>query len=124
VIFVANFKKIVSRKFPSTKSLPRLRLFFQFQGSAACFQGCQIAFFQIKNYNLGKFWRALQWKMLVYVMDVWYILRPFAIFYGQVYFVVIWYFAGNLYQKKSGNPARFPSCASFFRYWAWKNVAM
>jgi hypothetical protein len=29
-----------------------------------------------------------------------------------------------LYQKKSGNPARFPSCASFFRYWAWKNVAM
>jgi hypothetical protein len=34
--------------------------------------------------NLGKFWRVLQRKMLVF--------RPFGILYGSsVYFVVIWY---------------------------------
>jgi hypothetical protein len=31
---------------------------------------------------LGKFWRALEWKMLVYFMTMWNILRPFAIIYG------------------------------------------
>jgi hypothetical protein len=35
---------------------------------------------QTKNPNLGKFWRVLQLKMLVYFMDIWY-----------VYFVVIWH---------------------------------
>jgi hypothetical protein len=33
--------------------------------------------FQIKNPNLGKFWRALEWKMLVYFMVIWYILWRF-----------------------------------------------
>jgi hypothetical protein len=28
-------------------------------------QGCQMVYFQTKNPNLGKFWRALIWKMLV-----------------------------------------------------------
>jgi hypothetical protein len=28
-------------------------------------QGCQMVYFQTKNANLGKFWRALQWKMYV-----------------------------------------------------------
>jgi hypothetical protein len=28
-------------------------------------QGCQIIYFQTKNPNLGKFWMALEWKMLV-----------------------------------------------------------
>jgi hypothetical protein len=64
--------------------------------------------FQTKNRNLGNFWRALQWKMLVYPMDIWSILRPFGIFRGNlVYFVVIWYIflrVGILYQEKSGNP--------------------
>jgi hypothetical protein len=64
--------------------------------------------FQTKNPNLGKFWRGLQWKILVYFMAIWSILRPFDIFYGHlVHFVVIWYiFArfGLLYQEKSGNP--------------------
>jgi hypothetical protein len=49
--------------------------------------------FQTKNPNLGKFWRVLQWKMLVYI------LCPFGLFYSHwkyfyshlVYFVVIWY---------------------------------
>jgi hypothetical protein len=29
-------------------------------------QGCQMVCIQTKNPNLGKFWRVLQWKMLVY----------------------------------------------------------
>jgi hypothetical protein len=31
-------------------------------------KSCQIVCFQTKNPNLGKFWRVLQWKMLVYFM--------------------------------------------------------
>jgi hypothetical protein len=65
--------------------------------------------FQTKNPNLGKFWRVLQWKRLVYFMDTFSILRPLEIFYGHlVYFVVIWYIFsrfGILYQEKYGNPA-------------------
>jgi hypothetical protein len=43
-------------------------------------QGCQMAHFQTKTTNLGKFLRALKRKMLVYVMVIWSILRPFGIF--------------------------------------------
>jgi hypothetical protein len=67
-----------------------------------------MAFFQTKNPSLGKFWRALQWNMLVYFMDIWTIFRPFNVFYGHLaYFVVIWYIfprVGKLRQEKSGNP--------------------
>jgi hypothetical protein len=66
-------------------------------------QGCQIVCFQTKNPNLGKFWMFLQWKILVKLLTIWYILRPFEICYGHlVYFVVIWYIFprfGILYQK-------------------------
>jgi hypothetical protein len=37
-------------------------------------QGCQMVYFQTKNPNLGKFWRALELKMLVYFMTIWNIL--------------------------------------------------
>jgi hypothetical protein len=48
--------------------------------------------FQTQKKILGKFWRALQWSMLVYFMFIWSILRPLEMFYGHfVYFVVIWY---------------------------------
>jgi hypothetical protein len=71
-------------------------------------QGCQMVCFQIKNPNLGKFWRVLQWKILAYFMTIWPSLRSLKIFYGHlVYFVVIWYIFphfGILYQEKSGNP--------------------
>jgi hypothetical protein len=71
-------------------------------------QGCHMVYFQTKNQNLGNFWRVVQWKMLVYFMDVWSILQPFGILYGLlVYFLVIWYIFpsfGMLYQEKSGNP--------------------
>jgi hypothetical protein len=70
-------------------------------------QGCQMVCFQISN-DLVKFWRALQWKILVYFLTIWSILRPLQIFYGHMsYFVVIWYVYprfGILYQEKSGNP--------------------
>jgi hypothetical protein len=42
-----------------------------------------MAYFQTKNPYLGKFWRDLQWKMLVYFW-------PFSLFYRNlVYFVAI-----------------------------------
>jgi hypothetical protein len=45
-------------------------------------QACQAAYFQT---NLGKFWRVMQWTMLVYFL-------PFSLFYGHlVYFVAVWY---------------------------------
>jgi hypothetical protein len=54
--------------------------------------------YQSKNVNLGKFWRTLEWEMLVYFMVISNILRPLGIFYGHlVYFwpfgrvVVLWY---------------------------------
>jgi hypothetical protein len=66
--------------------------------------------FQTKNSNLGKFWRALEWKMLVYFVVIWNIIRssgiPILWPFGNV--VVIWYIFprfGILCQEKSGNPA-------------------
>jgi hypothetical protein len=63
-------------------------------------QGCQMVCFQTKNPNLGKFWRVLQWKILVYFITIRFILGPFAnilwpfgIFCGHlVYFSPFWYF--------------------------------
>jgi hypothetical protein len=50
-----------------------------------------MVYFQTKNPNLGKFWRAFELKMLVYFMIFWNILRPFGIFYGHLkYFMAIW----------------------------------
>jgi hypothetical protein len=51
-----------------------------------------MVWFQTKNPNFGKIWRVLEWKMLLYFMTIWNILRPFGIIYGLlVQFVVIWY---------------------------------
>jgi hypothetical protein len=65
--------------------------------------------FQTQNPNLGKFWRVLLLKILVYFMTIWSILGPLEIFHGHlVYFVVIWYIFphfGVLDQEKSGNSA-------------------
>jgi hypothetical protein len=36
-----------------------------FQGMEGPTDGCQMVYFQAKNPNLGKFWRALDWKMLL-----------------------------------------------------------
>jgi hypothetical protein len=72
-------------------------------------QGCQMVSFQAENPNLGKFWRALDEKMLIYFMAIWNILQTFGIFCDHlVHFVFIWYIfscLGNICQVKSGNPA-------------------
>jgi hypothetical protein len=47
-------------------------------------QGCQMFNFQTKNPNLGKFWRAFEWIMLLYFMVIWDILRLSGINYGRV----------------------------------------
>jgi hypothetical protein len=76
------------------------------------YQGCQMVSFQTKNPNLGKFWRAWNWKMLLYIMAIWNILRPFGIFYDHlVHFVFIWYIfssLGIMHREKSGNPVYYP----------------
>jgi hypothetical protein len=59
--------------------------------------------FQTKNANLGKFWGALDWNMLIYFTVIWNILHlgyfwtiwdifgPFTIFYRHLgYFWTIW----------------------------------
>jgi hypothetical protein len=62
-------------------------------------------FFQ-KIPNLGKIWRALEWKMFLYFMTIWNNLRLFGIIYGLfVKFVVIWYIF------------------TFWYVWAKKNLA-
>jgi hypothetical protein len=50
-----------------------------------------MVYFQTKNANLGKFLRALDWKLLIYFKAIWNILRTFGIFYHNlVNFVFIW----------------------------------
>jgi hypothetical protein len=51
--------------------------------------GCQmIICFLTKNPNLGKFWRAFEWSMLVYCMTIWNISWPFGIIYGRLVYIV------------------------------------
>jgi hypothetical protein len=67
-------------------------------------------YFQTKKSKLGKFWRTLEWKMLVYLRVIWNILPPFGKFLkllGKA--VIIWYIFpcfGILFREKSGNPGR------------------
>jgi hypothetical protein len=66
--------------------------------------GCQMAYFENKNPDLGKFCRVVRWKMLVYFVAIRSIFPPFGIFYGHlVYFPRF----GILYLEKSGNPAKY-----------------
>jgi hypothetical protein len=84
-------------------------------------QGCQMIYFQTNNYNLGKFWRALQWKMLVYFMDIWsillyiiwYTLWQFGIFYGYWFYIIPVLVCCN--QEKSGNPVPVHLSNVYFR---------
>jgi hypothetical protein len=67
-----------------------------------------MVYFQTKIVNLGTFWEALEWKMLVYIMAICNTLQQLGKCYGPlVYFLVIWHispFFGMLYLEKSGNP--------------------
>jgi hypothetical protein len=51
------------------------------------YQGCWMVYFQTKNSNLGKFWRTLEWKMLIYFTAI---VQPLGIFYDHsvIYIVV------------------------------------
>jgi hypothetical protein len=54
-------------------------------------QGCQMVYFQTKNPNLGKFWRALKLVfLLVYFMAIWNMLWPLGVLYDLL--VILWYF--------------------------------
>jgi hypothetical protein len=47
--------------------------------------------FKTENPNLGKFWTALDWKILMYFITIWNILQTFMIFYDHLEdFVFIW----------------------------------
>jgi hypothetical protein len=67
-----------------------------------------MVYFQTKNTNLVKFWRALDGKILIYFKAIWNILQEFGIFdYHLVHFGFIWYVFSGLgikFQEKSGNP--------------------
>jgi hypothetical protein len=82
-----SFHRLISSTYrtlsSSTKSSPNLT---QDQR-----QGCQMVYFQNKNPNLGKFWRALEWKRLLYYLAVWNILQPFRTYFGHlvIYLVAI-----------------------------------
>jgi hypothetical protein len=76
--------------------------------------------FQTKSLNLGKFGRALDWKMLIYFMTIWNILWRFGIFYDH--FVLIWYIFsgfGIMYKENlatlTQNSAKSP-CPAVFIY--------
>jgi hypothetical protein len=52
-----------------------------------------MVYFQTKNPNLGKFWMALEWKMLAYFVVIWNILCPLHRYISWPFgnLVVIWY---------------------------------
>jgi hypothetical protein len=55
-----------------------------------------MAYFQTKNPNLGQFWSALDWKLLIYFMDICNILWTLGIFYvcmttWDILHMTIWY---------------------------------
>jgi hypothetical protein len=84
---------------------------------ARCYIYCRT-----KNPNLGKFWRALEWKILVYFMVIRNILRPFGTFNGHLVIrVTICYiflsFGRFIVSRKIWRPWR-PDLANFRRFWA------
>jgi hypothetical protein len=87
-------------------------------------QGCQKVYFQTKNPNSGKFWRDLQWKVLVYFMAFCSVLLQFGIFCDHlVKVMVIWYIfpllVCILYHEKSGNPGRNQTFLAIFYTEKW-----
>jgi hypothetical protein len=73
--------------------------------------------FQTKNPSLGKFCRALEWKMQVYFMLICNMLQSLGLFYGHFgNVVVLWYIFprfGILCHEKSGNPGMYVKFSTF-----------
>jgi hypothetical protein len=105
---INNLATLLSKLSEKKQKQKTDKMLFAASGFQTLVHGCQMLYFQTKNSNLGSFWRALQFKMLVYIKDIYSLLRPFDIFYAHlVYFVLILYIflcVGKLYQEKSGNP--------------------
>jgi hypothetical protein len=80
-------------------------------------QGCQMVYFQTKIPILGKFWLVFKWKLSVYLIVLWSVLRQFDICYGHsVYFGLVWYISpvfGMFYKVKSGNTVDHPNGRNF-----------
>jgi hypothetical protein len=75
-------------------------------GQRVCHQGCQMVYFQTKYPNLGKFWRALDWKILIYFMAIANIWLTFGIFYDHfLHFLFIWYIFPILVSRAKKNLA-------------------
>jgi hypothetical protein len=75
-----------------------IRIVFRIQEK----QCCQMAYFQNKNPDLGKFWRVLHGRC-------WYIIWPICLLYAYLaYFVAIWCIYvisfGLFYQEKIWQP--------------------
>jgi hypothetical protein len=56
-------------------------------------QSCQMVYFQTKDPNLGKFWRAFHWKVLVYFLAFWHICW---LFLGTYFTVLVYCTKKNL----------------------------
>jgi hypothetical protein len=112
VIYIPNVLKIFQMAikyisiFPSTYVRPSknyLNRDFGFENKPSgntTQQGCQMAYFQNKNPNLGNFWGLWQWKMLLYFMAIGSILRQLGLVCGHlVYFMVIWHTFSHVASK-------------------------
>jgi hypothetical protein len=65
-----------------------------------------MVYFQTKNPNLGNFWRALDWKMLLSFLAIRNILRTFRKCYARlIHFVLIWYIFPTLVSRTKKNLA-------------------
>jgi hypothetical protein len=68
-----------------------------------------MVYFKTKNTNLGKFWSALDWKMLIHLMAIWNTLRTWGIFYDHlVHFVFLWCIFKVLVSSTKKNLATLP----------------
>jgi hypothetical protein len=71
-------------------------------------QCCQMIYYHAKNTNLGLYWRALEWKVLVYLWPfeyltaMCYMLWLFGTFCGHVFCFFSNF--GTTHREKSGNP--------------------
>jgi hypothetical protein len=107
---VAKIEFFLVAKIEAQKHCKSFPLYVQI-ATASAGQGCQMIYFKTKNTNLGIFWRALEWKMLVYFTATWYNLWPFGICNVWPFGFSLWSFGIYflilvcLDREKSGNPA-------------------
>jgi hypothetical protein len=91
------------------KRKPNRRNAFFSPASSRESQGCQMVYFHTKNLNLGKFFRVLKWKRLVYFKSFRPILRTLY-YMGHLVYLLITYLVyfprfGKYYRKNLATPA-------------------